>query len=313
MNHRGFTLTEVMVAMAITTILMAGIYGVFAAQQRIRADQRQMVAVQQNLRSTLSLLQAEIRMAGFDPTWRDGGRNGRDQNRLTDGIDNDCDGRTDLPDDVDEDHDRAGIVKAGPHRIQIRLDRDGNADFCGSRELVEYGFSGAADRNGDGIADAGGDRLSRGFKNRALNQPIGEDLQAVAFAYGFVWDGPAGWPDGEIDTDADSGGIIWAADTDGDGRLDTALDTDKNGRIEPADDTNGDGMLNDRLLVHPVPLKSIRAVQVWLLGRTSTPVYGYASTATVVVGSRILNAVGNNGHRWMLLTGIAVCRNLGLR
>jgi len=163
MNHRGFTLAEVMVATATASILMAGIYAVFTSQQQVRTDQRRWVEMQQNLRSTLFLLQADIRMAGFDPSWAGAGRQGRDAGRLTDGIDNDCDGLTDLPADTDEDRDYAGIVKAGAHRIQFRLDRDGNADFCGSRELVEYGLPGSSDRNRDGVADTGAGRLYTGL------------------------------------------------------------------------------------------------------------------------------------------------------
>ncbi|KPJ75105.1 MAG: hypothetical protein AMJ54_15910 [Deltaproteobacteria bacterium SG8_13] len=300
-----------MVATATASILMTGIYGVFVSQQRIRTGQQLAVEMQQNLRSTLSLLQAEIRLAGFDPSWTGAGGHGRDETRLFDGIDNDCDDLTDQPADMDEDRDLAGIVKAGAHRIQIRLDRDGNADFCGSSELVEFGFSGSADRNRDGIADAGVARFSRGFKDRALNQPVSEDLQAAAFAYAFDWNGAAGSPDGDIDTD--EAGIIWAYDADGDGKLDTALDTDKNGIIDRADDTNGDGVLNDRPLAHPAPLGSIRAVKVWLLGRTRSPVHGHASAGARVVGSRILVPDDGDRHRRMLLTGIVVCRNLGLR
>ena len=311
MRPSGFTLIEILVATATASILMAGIYGAYTCQQRIRADQRQVVEMQQNLRATLSLLQTEIRMAGFDPTWRDAGRDGHDDYRNADGIDNDCDGRTDLPADADEGHDRAGIVAAGPHRIQIRLDRDGNADFCGSRELVAFGFSGAADRNRDGIADAGVARLNRGFKDRALNQPVGDSLQAVAFAYAFDRDGPAGWPDGEIDTDG--GQIIWAHDSDGDGLLDMALDTDQNGFIDSADDIDKDGMLNDRPLAHPVPLTSIRAVRIWLLGRTRAPVYGPAGNGPAVVGNRILVSAAKDRYRRMLHTGVVLCRNLGLR
>ncbi len=311
MNHRGFTLTELMIATATASILMAGVFGVFAAQQRIRTDQQLVVELQQNLRSTLSLLQAEIRLAGFDPTWTDIDGDGRDDSRLSDGVDNDCDGLVDLPADRDEDRNIAGVVKAGPHRIQIRLDRDGNADFCGSAELVEFGFARSADRDHDGIADAGIARLNRGFKNRALNQPIGEGLQSVAFAYAFDRDGSGGWPDGEIDTHEE--GIIWAYDADGDGLLDTALDTDQNGRIDRDDDANGDGILNDRALDRPVSLDSIRAARVWLVGRTRAPLRSHAGADMRIAGSRVLVPPAGDRHARMMFTAVAVCRNLGLR
>ncbi len=311
MNQRGVTLAEIMIAMAVAAILLAGIYTVFVSQQRIGSDQQRVVDMQQNLRSTLTLLQSEIRMAGFDPTWIDADGDGQDDRRLADGIDNDCDAAVDLPADADEHLDRAGILKAGAHRIQIRLDRDGSSDFCDSQELVEFGFAGSSDRNGDGIADQGVARLNRGFKDRALNQPIGENLQAVGFAYAFDGDGPAGRPDGKIDTVGEK--IIWAYDADGDGRLDTALDADKNGFIDAADDLNGDGVLNDWPLDRPAALASIRAVRVWLLGRTPAPVRLRNQPRTYTVGSRVLTPPADDGCRRMLISGIIFCRNLGLR
>ena len=311
MNQRGFTLAEIVIAMAVAAILMAGTYTVFASQQRIGSDQQRIVDMQQNLRSTLTLLQSEIRMAGFDPSWSDAGGDGQDDRRLADGIDNDCDAAVDLPADADEHLDCAGIIKAGAHRIQIRLDRDGNSDFCGSQELVEFGFAGSSDRNRDGIADQGVARLNRGFKDRALNQPVGENLQAVGFAYAFDGGGPAGRPDGKIDTVGEK--IIWAYDADGDGQLDTALDADKNGIIDAADDLDGDGVLNDWSLDRPVALASIRAVRVWLLGRTPSPVRLRSQPRTYTVGSRILTSPAADGCRRMLISGIIFCRNLGLR
>jgi type IV pilus assembly protein PilW len=67
-NDRGFTLVEIMVALALAGIVMGLIYTAFLSQQRSYLAQEQVSAMQQNIRSGLTMLIREIRMAGFDPT-----------------------------------------------------------------------------------------------------------------------------------------------------------------------------------------------------------------------------------------------------
>jgi type IV pilus assembly protein PilW len=67
-NDRGFTLVEIMVALALAGIVMASIYTAFLSQQRSYLAQEQVSAMQQNIRAGLNMLTREIRMAGFDPT-----------------------------------------------------------------------------------------------------------------------------------------------------------------------------------------------------------------------------------------------------
>jgi prepilin-type N-terminal cleavage/methylation domain-containing protein len=64
-NNRGFTLIELMVTMAISVILLAGIYAAYQAQLRSHVTQQVVVDIQQNLRSSMHYLQRSIRMAGF--------------------------------------------------------------------------------------------------------------------------------------------------------------------------------------------------------------------------------------------------------
>ena len=64
-NNRGFSLVELMVTMAIATILLAGIYAAYQAQLRSHVTQQVVVDIQQNLRSSMHYLQRSIRMAGF--------------------------------------------------------------------------------------------------------------------------------------------------------------------------------------------------------------------------------------------------------
>jgi type IV pilus assembly protein PilW len=64
-NSKGFTLIELMVTLAISTIVLAGIYAAYNAQLRSHVTQQVVVDIQQNLRSSMYYLQRSIRMAGF--------------------------------------------------------------------------------------------------------------------------------------------------------------------------------------------------------------------------------------------------------
>ncbi len=63
----GFTLIEIMIAMAITGIISAAIISSFLSQQKTYIIQENVTEMQQNLRAGMDLLVREIRMAGYDP------------------------------------------------------------------------------------------------------------------------------------------------------------------------------------------------------------------------------------------------------
>ena len=66
-SRRGFTLVETMVAMALSGILMTGVYSAYYSQQKTSVVQNQVAAMQQNLRAAMYFMTTEIRMAGYDP------------------------------------------------------------------------------------------------------------------------------------------------------------------------------------------------------------------------------------------------------
>ena len=63
----GFSLIELMVAMAIASILMAGIYTFYRSQLRSHVTQLVVVDMQQDARVAMYMMTREIRMAGCDP------------------------------------------------------------------------------------------------------------------------------------------------------------------------------------------------------------------------------------------------------
>lgn len=65
-NMKGITLIELLVALVIGGIIIAGIYRVFISQSKAYVIQDQAVETQQNVRSAMEFLLRDIRMAGYD-------------------------------------------------------------------------------------------------------------------------------------------------------------------------------------------------------------------------------------------------------
>ena len=66
-RQKGFSLMELMVAMAIASVLAAGIYTFYRNQLQSHVTQQVLVDMQQGARVAMFLMTREIRMAGFDP------------------------------------------------------------------------------------------------------------------------------------------------------------------------------------------------------------------------------------------------------
>mgnify|MGYP001823302838 FL=1 len=114
-NHRGFTLVEMVMVLAISTIVLAAMYSVFTIANKNFTTQNAAANVQQNLRSAIGLMARDIRVAGLDPT----------------GSDN------------------FGITYASQTKIRFTMDSidSGSGDFNGivdeaNFEEITYGFQG---------------------------------------------------------------------------------------------------------------------------------------------------------------------------
>jgi prepilin-type N-terminal cleavage/methylation domain-containing protein len=65
MNKRGVTLIELLIALVISAIFVAGIYRTFISTQRSYIVQDQVVEMQQNARAAINMMMREIRMVNF--------------------------------------------------------------------------------------------------------------------------------------------------------------------------------------------------------------------------------------------------------
>ena len=66
-SRSGFSLVELLVAMAITAVVMAAVFKIYTTQQDSYVLQEQVAEMQQNGRTAKYVMTREIRMAGYDP------------------------------------------------------------------------------------------------------------------------------------------------------------------------------------------------------------------------------------------------------
>ncbi|MDP2863390.1 MAG: prepilin-type N-terminal cleavage/methylation domain-containing protein [Desulfobacterales bacterium] len=298
-SNEGITLIELMVAMAVAGIVLMAIYSAYHTQSTIYRTQSVELAMQQNLRGAVYLLESEIRMAGYD--MNDTGNFGIIDIRFRN-IDDDLDlnGNSSITftSDLDDDGIRDMVADSDPVTNDIAdpgsaLPKNEKISFCIYDNPVA---------TPDGILD-----MAR--NNGGGRQIIGESIVALGLAYAFDNDG-----DGRLDL-SPNGNVIWAIDSDNDNDLDRNLDTNDDGEIDDVDDTNGDGIIEGTALGTNVAVGNIRAVKSWILARTKTPMLKYLDNNTYVVGNRRISptALGTRNYKHQLLVSTNNCRNLGMQ
>ncbi|MFH2057809.1 MAG: prepilin-type N-terminal cleavage/methylation domain-containing protein [Pseudomonadota bacterium] len=288
-NHKscGFTLIEIMITLAISSIVMIALYSTFNSQQKSYTIQEGVADMQQNIRAAMLLMTNDIRMAGYDKN-------------LTGNF-----GITDIrPRDINNIID---VTATGHSSIIMTedLDEDGALGGGETIQYTVYDFI-ATDQSLDIARDSGAGR-----------RLLAENIRGFGIAYAFDDD-----LDGNLDTYNAAGAanpgaiqpIIWAIDADGDNDLDTNLDTNLDGVIDindsPAIIVGGTVIIGGVALATDVPITSIRAVRIWLLAETDREDASFSQQNTFVVGKYVINP--NNTKRMRLLSAIIHGRNLGL-
>jgi len=142
LKEQGFTIVELLVAMAVSLLALGAIYSTFQSQHKSYLMQEEVAAMQQNIRAAMYHIQREIRMAGCDPTGNAG----------------------------------AGIVTANADFISFTEDvwdgsdgSDPDGDIDDPNEDITYNLD---DPDGDGVDD----ELDRN------DQTVAQNLDALNFA-----------------------------------------------------------------------------------------------------------------------------------
>jgi prepilin-type N-terminal cleavage/methylation domain-containing protein len=141
-NKKGFTLIELMVAMAISTVVMGAIYSVYTAQTKSARTQQMIVEMHQNIRAAMFLLEKDIRMAGFDISDPPAGARIEQDfiNRFTALPTTDADPGEPENDD-DPKTDATHIAFTADEDEDGHIDFDKNEDDNINRELIAYRFA----------------------------------------------------------------------------------------------------------------------------------------------------------------------------
>jgi type IV pilus assembly protein PilW len=146
-TDQGFTIIELLIGLLLSIMVMIGIWNTFHFQQQSYALQRQKVAMEQNLRAGMQLMEQEIRMAGCDPT----------------GLTN------------------AGFETALPDAVRFTMDINNDADtglydgdVADSNEDITY----TVYTDADGIQ-----KLGRISQAGGVTQPVAEHIKEVLFEY----------------------------------------------------------------------------------------------------------------------------------
>jgi len=186
-NQDGFSLIELMVALAISSIVLAGIYAAYQDQLRTSITQERIVDMQQNLRVAMMIMQRDLRMGGANPTgdtqagfitatantltiaMDDGGDGGTNNDAASDGVDNDDDGMIDESATNGSDDDGDGTIDEADEEEEW-YDRD--TDDQG--EVVMY--------------DLNSGNLRRWFNSAGSTNPtnarwIARNIDALNFVY----------------------------------------------------------------------------------------------------------------------------------
>jgi type IV pilus assembly protein PilW len=268
----GFTLVEVLIGLAVMSIVIVGVLITFRITRQSTITQRQVANMEQQLRGSLYIMNREIRAAGFDP--KDAGASTGTPVGITDIRRYDTTGALD---------------PAGHQALTMRFDLDSDGTLETSTYLLY-------DIGNDGVTD-----LARTTDGGATYALVSEGVQDIGFAYAMDND-----LDGKVDVSANNH-ILWAVDSDNDNQLDRVLDADDDGDIDDADLTAA-----AVFLPAPVPVDRIRMVRIWLLCRSPRKAQSaLIDNQSYLIGDHIVPAANDTFRRRTLEMTIK-CRNLGL-
>jgi len=265
--YKGFTLIEIMITLALFSIVMAVGIKIFFTQQNTLTHIDQRSEMQIEARNALHIIETHIQMMGFSPA-----------------------GSLDAQDALDF---SSGCRAEGGWLAFWRNDPD-DIDVT---QLISINLLKEDDDEGgapDGFADS-----NVGATGLIIQDGrVADNIAAVRFAYAYDED-----KDGAVDMSANEN-IIWAIDADRDGQLDMSLDTDDDGDVDSDDAVGGMPLpfkvdisriraVKVWLLVRsPCPLKGARDKRVFVVGDRRYAADDYYGHVLVTTTIRCRNIAG---------------------
>jgi len=310
LTDQGFTLVELMVALAISLVVMGAIFLTFKSQQDSYVIQDQITAMQQNLRSAMYMLTRDIQMAGYYTNF--------DADQYTmdwDDLDGDTEPIRPLIFGQNNVAGGSGVKNNTDEIVIVKASSEGRPLVAGEDATAGTITLTTRDLDGDGDDD-----LNNTGKKYGLL--VKEDLSTAEF---FEVDSASGAinPPGGLAQNYGEGDLIFRADVviyriDEDATNPSLrrrnLGSDNGYRViaENIDNIQFRYLLNDGTWTNnpagQVP--NVRAVEISLLARTAKINRGYTDTNTYNIGD--VSQTPNDAYRRKLLSSKVKTRNIGL-
>ena len=316
-KEAGFTIIELLIAIALGLVILAGLFRTFKVQHDSYVVQDQVSAMQQNLRAAMYLITRDLQMAGYYTNFD---RNNRQMDW------NDLDGDSNPTNNMETgrplifavNNASASGIKANTDLIVIvKAGAEGKILTAGEGASAGVITLASRDLDGDGTAD-----LNNTGKKFGLL--VKEDL---SFADFFQVDSASGdiTPPGGLTENYTTGDRVFRADviiyrvTDDATRpcLERKNLGDDSGYqviAENIDNLKFRYLLNDGITWVNDPTGNqarVRAVEVLLVARTAFPQRGYRDTSSITFGGTTIPAP-NDSYRRKTLNSIVKTRNVGL-
>jgi type IV pilus assembly protein PilW len=313
-TNSGFTLVELLVAIALGLVILAGVYQTFRTQHDSYIVQDQVAAMQQNLRAAMYLITRDLQMAGWYTNFD---RSNRDIDLDDLGMEN---GRP-LLFSLDNSDGAGGNINAGTDALVILKGGSENRPLLGT-ELASGNSINLSNRDLGGSPDVDLNNDSKKYGLLVKSDLRAADLFVVDTASGTItnpWSLNENYLSGDLVFRADI--IIYKVNNDATGRptlYRRNLGNDNNYQVvaENIDNMQVRYQLSDGSWVNELVLANqaqVRAVEVILVGRTAQRQRGYTDTNTYdFANNPAPHNNPNDNFRRKVFSTIVKTRNVGL-
>jgi len=317
-SQKGFTLVELLMAMALTLVVMGAVFKTFKSQQDSFIIQDQVAAMQQNLRGAMYTLTRDLQLAGyytnFDRNTRTLNWDARGGTEAIRPLIYAGDNVSAAGDDIKNGTDTITIVKAGNEIRRLNPGENATRGGPGTAAIRLTSF----DLDGDGNADLNGDTKRFGLL-------VKSDLRAADFFE--IPEDSAGsdiFPTGGLVNSYSTGDLLCRVDVIL-YKVDDQIPARPNLVRINLGDHSGATTIAENIdnLQFRYQLNSgawtedpagnearIRAVQVFMLARSAHTHRGFTDTQTYTMGNGPVTP--NDGFRRKLLCSTVKTRNIGL-